>query len=102
MKHYWINIDECIDRKTHMESQFKSNEISNVRVSAVTPSKLSNYIIDLNEEVSKSKPEEICCIISHLMAIKNGYDDGNDIDSDTDSDNGNDNNNTNDCDNDNG
>lgn len=79
MKHYWINIDECIDRKTHMESQFKSNEISNVRVSAVTPSKLSNYIIDLNEEVSKSKPEEICCIISHLMAIKNGYDDGNDI-----------------------
>ena len=76
MKHYWVNIDECIDRKIHMESQFKNNDISNVRISAVTPSKLSNYRIEMSEEVSKSKPEEICCIISHLMAIKSGYDDG--------------------------
>lgn len=79
MKHYWININESVDRKMHMETQFKKNDISNVRVSAVTPSNLSNYIIKMSEEVSKSKPEEICCIISHLMAIKKGYDDGNDF-----------------------
>jgi len=77
MKHYWINIDECIIRKEFMEFQFNEKNISNYRISAVTPSKLNNYNIKIKEEEStKSNNAEISCIISHLLAIKKGYDDG--------------------------
>ena len=29
MKHYWINIDKSIDRRTFMEEQFKNNKLDN-------------------------------------------------------------------------
>ena len=76
MKHYWINIDECIVRKEFVELQFNERNIPNYRISAVTPSTLFNYNIIMNQGSSNSSPAEISCIISHLLAIKKGYDDG--------------------------
>jgi GR25 family glycosyltransferase involved in LPS biosynthesis len=75
MKHYWINIDEYIERKIHMETQLKNKNIENFRISAITPSKLSNYNVEKNTDNSSTK-EEISCIISHLTAIKKGYEVG--------------------------
>lgn len=75
MKHYWINIDKCVDRKDFMEKQFENKKIDNIRVAAETPDTIQNYSIIRNDD-SINTPEEISCILSHLKAIKQGYDDG--------------------------
>lgn len=75
MKHYWINIDKCIERKIFMETQLHTKNIENYRISAETPETISLYSIIRNNE-SINTPEEIACILSHLKAIKKGYDDG--------------------------
>ena len=77
MKHYWINIDECKERKTFMEKQFREKNIENYRISAETPKTSKDYTIIRNEEsIQTTTPGEISCILSHLKAIKKGYDDG--------------------------
>lgn len=78
MKHFWINMDNSIERRKFMEYQFMDKSISNIRITATIPSKLSDFNIKLSEEASSSKPEEISCIISHILAIKKGYDEGSD------------------------
>jgi len=77
MKHYWINIDKCVDRKSFMETQFLKKNIDNIRIEAETPETIANYTIIRNNE-STNIPEEIACILSHLKAIQKGYDDGDD------------------------
>ena len=77
MKHYWINIDECTERRTFMEKQFREKNIENFRISAETPKTSKDYTIIRNEEsIQTTTPGEISCILSHLKAIKKGYDDG--------------------------
>jgi len=77
MKHYWINIDRCIDRKEFMENQFKQKNIDNFRISAETPETIIGYNIIRNEDsINTTTPEEISCILSHLKAIEQGYNDG--------------------------
>ena len=77
MKHYWINMDKCIDRKEFMDNQFKQKNIDNLRISAETPETIINYNIIRNDEsITTTTPEEISCILSHLKAIDQGYDDG--------------------------
>lgn len=77
MKHYWINMDKCIDRKEFMDNQFKQKNIDNFRISAETPDTIINYNIIRNDEsIATTTPEEISCILSHLKAIEKGYDDG--------------------------
>lgn len=79
MKHYWINMDRSVDRRRHMESQFFEHSIENYRISAETPEtiKAGDYTIARNEEsIPSTTPEEISCILSHLKAIQQGYDDG--------------------------
>ena len=79
MKHYWINMDKCVDRKKHMDSQFYINGIENIRISAETPEtiKAKDYTIIRNKEsLASTTPEEVSCILSHLKAIQQGYDDG--------------------------
>jgi len=77
LKHYWINIDRCVDRKNYMENQFYKKQIDNYRISAETPETIKNYTIIRNHEsISTTTPEEVSCILSHLKAIKQGYDDG--------------------------
>jgi GR25 family glycosyltransferase involved in LPS biosynthesis len=77
MKHYWINIDSYTDRKENVESQFKNYNINNERISAVTPETLSNYTINYYDGKINTE-QQYSCIISHLKAIKKGYDDGDD------------------------
>jgi len=76
MKHYWINIDRCSDRKEYMEKQFREKNIDNYRISAETPATIINYTIIRNVDSTDTTQEEISCILSHLKAIKKGYDDG--------------------------
>lgn len=79
MKHYWINMDKCVDRRRFMERQFFEHSIENYRISAETPEtiKSNDYTIIRNaESISTTTPEEIACILSHLKAIQQGYDDG--------------------------
>lgn len=81
MKHYWINMDKCVDRRRHMERQFFEHSIENYRISAETPEtiKSNGYTIIRNEEsIATTTPEEIACILSHLKAIQQGYDEGDD------------------------
>lgn len=78
MKHYWINMDKCVDRRRFMERQFFEHSIDNYRISAETPEtiKSNDYTIIRNaESISTTTPEEIACILSHLKAIQQGYDD---------------------------
>ena len=75
MKHYWINIDISIERKIFMETQLKTKNIENFRINAETPESISLYSIIRNND-STNTPEEIACIISHLKAIRQGYEDG--------------------------
>ena len=76
MKHYWINIDRCVDRKEYMEKQFRDKNIDNYRISAETPETIIDYTIIRNVDSTDTTQEEIGCILSHLKAIKKGYDDG--------------------------
>jgi GR25 family glycosyltransferase involved in LPS biosynthesis len=79
MKHYWINLDKCADRKEYMEAQFHKKEIDNYRILAETPEtiKSNNYTIKRNEQsINTTTPCEIACILSHLKAIARGYADG--------------------------
>lgn len=75
LKHYWINIDDCTDRKEFMEKQFKTHNIFNQRISAVTPDKIGEYSVKLHPEY-KENPAEVCCILSHLKALQEGYNSG--------------------------
>lgn len=75
MKHYWINIDSRIDRRKHTEEQFNKFNIDNERISAVTPETLDNYNIIYYDDKVRTKAE-YSCIISHINAIKKGYEDG--------------------------
>ena len=79
MKHYWINMERSLDRRKFMESQFFKYGIENYRISAETPEtiKAHDYTIIRNaDSMDCTTPEEIACILSHLKAIHQGYDDG--------------------------
>ena len=79
MKHYWINLDKCADRREYMEAQFYKKEIDNYRISAETPETINDrgYTIIRNiQSINTTTPCEIACILSHLKAIAQGYADG--------------------------
>ena len=60
-----------------MEAQFHKKHIDNYRISAETPETIKDYnIIRNHESISTATPEEVSCILSHLKAIQQGYDDG--------------------------
>jgi len=66
-----------------MERQFFEHSIENYRISAETPEtiKSNGYTIIRNEEsIATTTPEEIACILSHLKAIQQGYDEGSGTD----------------------
>ena len=45
MKHYWINIEKCVDRREYMEKQFSDKTIDNIRIEAETPNTIKEYQI---------------------------------------------------------
>jgi GR25 family glycosyltransferase involved in LPS biosynthesis len=86
LKYYWINIESSTKRKDFMENQFLKLSYDNKRIDAITP---DNFF-----EILEDKPPYFCgndcclinncndckfeyaCICSHLKAIKEGFDSG--------------------------
>jgi GR25 family glycosyltransferase involved in LPS biosynthesis len=58
-----------------MKSQLERLGIENVRISAMTPEKIKGLKI-LRKPESQETSLEISCVLSHIQAIKQGYDDG--------------------------
>lgn len=77
MKHFWINIDRCIDRREFMDHQFSKCGIDNVRISAATPEKIADYVFTRHPD-SLNNDLEFACIVSHLDALQEGYNSGDD------------------------
>lgn len=75
MKHYWINVDESVYRYAFMKQQFDRLSIENSRVSAVTPADMKDLKV-LRQSDSKENDVEIAVTLSHIKAIEQGYDDG--------------------------
>lgn len=72
-------MEHSVDRRKFMESQFFKYGIDNYRISAETPEtiKAHDYTILRNaDSMDCTTPEEIACILSHLKAIQQGYDEG--------------------------
>ena len=82
----WINVDECIRRRDLMINQFKNiNFITkNIRVSAITPDDIDDYVDDRDLPYKCDPTEkyfkncknckvEHCTLISHMLAIEEGY-----------------------------
>lgn len=61
---YWINLDECKDRKQFMEEQFKKNNHTHTRIPAIRP---SQYPFTTKKPLSLP---EYGCLLSHLKACK--------------------------------
>lgn len=74
MKHYWINLDKCNERKVFMEEQFKRSGLENYRIKAYTPEDLDDIVFDLKcvKETKRMGIEELACLSSHLNAIREG------------------------------
>ncbi len=86
LKYYWINIEKSVKRKEFMENQFRNLGYDNKRINAITPDDFS--------EVLEDKPPYFCgnncclmnncndckfeyaCNCSHLKAIQEGYNNG--------------------------
>lgn len=89
MRAYWINIDSYVDRSKFMIEQFKRYDWNNhVRISAVTPENVDEYMHPDEEYTcdpsQKFFPDcknckiERCALISHMLAINEGYKNGDD------------------------
>jgi GR25 family glycosyltransferase involved in LPS biosynthesis len=88
IKFYWINLEKAIERKEFMENQFNITNINNQRIIASTPKDLIDILEEnppyfcgyqecLNKKC-KSCPVEFATVCSHLNAIREGYNSGND------------------------
>jgi GR25 family glycosyltransferase involved in LPS biosynthesis len=86
--YFWINIDTSNYRRIFMEKQFEKLGYNNKRISAITPQKLKDVIIDeppyncgnscCGYNNYNDCPMEYACSSSHLEAIKEGYKSGDD------------------------
>ena len=72
MKYFWINIASSRHRKNFMTDQFERLKFENERIDAITPQDLLNYNIMKHPKTSSTN-HEFACILSHLSAIKKGY-----------------------------
>lgn len=78
MKYFWINIDSSVLRRNFMEKQFEKLKLENFRISAITPDIIDFSKIIKNKN-SNNSPQEYACVLSHLSAIKAGYDSGDNM-----------------------
>ena len=75
MKHIWINIDKSKHRYDFMKKQFTLNNIDNIRISAVTPDNVEDYIVHKKQLTCKYPGCNTCdlefaCLVSHLLALQ--------------------------------
>jgi len=74
MKHLWINIDKCKERKFFMENQFNKMKKENIRIQAITPLDFDNILVQkrplsCNYKGCDSCEYEFACISSHIKAM---------------------------------
>jgi GR25 family glycosyltransferase involved in LPS biosynthesis len=74
MRFYWINVDKSIHRRQFMRDQFEKLEFETTRIEAYTPNDLKHFEIKKTKDCS-SNDLEFACLLSHLKAIKKGYED---------------------------
>jgi len=70
----YINLEHHQDRNESMLLFFRKNKIRNKRINAITPKEIKNFT---DKEFKNEFP--ICCLLSHLVAIKDFYDSGEKI-----------------------
>ena len=74
--HYWINPDAASDRAAWMRSQFERAGITHRRVRARTPDDLPPIELPPRHGAS---PLQLACLCSHLAALEQALDDGEDF-----------------------
>jgi GR25 family glycosyltransferase involved in LPS biosynthesis len=89
INYYWINLNEATERRNYMERQFKSRGIKNKRIEAITPKDLPSVLEDKPpfncgypdciKNGCKDCPIEYSVVCSHLKAIKEAYDNGDEF-----------------------
>ena len=75
MKHYWINVDKNEKRRAFMEKQFKYLNLTNYRISAITPDDFDFCLAQKRPLTCKhpgctSCEYEFACISSHIKAMR--------------------------------
>lgn len=82
---YYINMDKDIDRKQYMESQLPNHFERYYRIPGVNGKLIKNKNHDIVDgieffnEFNDNSVSEIGCTLSHLLAIKTAYDNGEEI-----------------------
>ena len=82
---YFINMDKNPDRKEFMENQLQKFSNNFNRIKGFNGYKIKNKLYDTVEGVTfrnnyvDLSNAEIGCLMSHIIAIKTAYDNGNDI-----------------------
>ena len=82
---YYINMDRDKDRREYMESQLSSHFERYHRISGVNGKKIKNKYHDVIDgvefynEFENNSLSEIGCTLSHLLAIKTAYENGDEI-----------------------
>lgn len=77
MKHLWINIDKNKKRNEFMTKQFNTNNIENIRISAITPSMFDEVLHKNHKRPLTCKypgcitcDYEFACLCSHIKAMQ--------------------------------
>ena len=82
---YYINMDKDIDRKEYMESQLPNHFERYYRIPGVNGKLIKNKNHDIVDgieffnEFNDNSVSEIGCTLSHLLAIKTAYENGEEI-----------------------
>ena len=82
---YYINMDKDIDRKEYMESQLPNHFERYYRIPGVNGKLIKNRNHDIVDgieffnEFNDNSVSEIGCTLSHLLAIKTAYENGEEI-----------------------
>lgn len=71
---YYINMDKSINRNNRFLSRMaKFNNYNIIRVKAITPNDLTEYIIDIPLHCIAMHDKEKSCLLSHFKAIEMAY-----------------------------
>lgn len=74
---YYINLNKAIARRKSIEKFIRTNNIPNVqRVEAIYGKELNTYNLNVHNEYTSVSPSELGCFLSHVIAVRKAYDNG--------------------------